>query len=363
MITSARAQGVTSLVLFLVLLGATCLVLLTAGQGAATQAAVLSQVEDRGTRTITVRAANAPQDFTSRLVSDLATYDVVESATGFGAPVDVTAAATPGGTRVSARAVTGDLGPDAPAWAADPANDAAPGLPARALATGDAMETLGIPQDTGAVRTVEDGPEYLVTDTLTLPEQLSSQTGTILIPVPLTADTPLTSLIVTADAPEDVDLVTALVRSALIGVPVEDLTVDSPAALADLHQAISGELTAANRTLILATFAASAAASIVLVFTVVLLHRRDYGRRRALGATRPIIAGLVTAQVFFIAVLATAFGTAGAWTLLTLTHQPLPPRDFFGAVALGITTSATLAAVAPALWAAHRDPLTELRVP
>lgn len=48
--------------------------------------------------------------------------------------------------------------------------------------------------------------------------------------------------------------------------------------------------------------------------------------------------------------------------MIAVAGDPLPPISYATAVTAAFVT-ATAAAAVPALWAANRDPLTELRVP
>jgi putative ABC transport system permease protein len=94
----------------------------------------------------------------------------------------------------------------------------------------------------------------------------------------------------------------------------------------------------------------------------VLVRRKDLGRRRALGASRGVIVGIVTARTFAPALLGAALGCAsGLWVAARL--GAAPPLDFVGGVAVLAVLSATFSAVPPALFAATRDPVAVLRTP
>ena len=87
------------------------------------------------------------------------------------------------------------------------------------------------------------------------------------------------------------------------------------------------------------------AITLVIVWGFVLSRRKDLGRRRALGATRATIIALVVGQVALTAALASAIGALLCTATLALLNTPTPPASL------------------PAIFAANRDPLHELRVP
>ncbi len=354
-VASVRAQRVASVVTLLLMAAASTTVIVTAGRNAGAEQAVLAQIDAAGTRSLTVRAKGAQAGFTADVVTRLAGYDVIESVTGFGPVTDVTAAAIPQGTRVGLLAAYGTIGTlnlsDQPSVA---------GL-RQAWATPAAAEALGMPHGRGSVRPA-DGAEYLLTATLDLPEHLRAMDPIVI--EPRTADaTPISSIVVTANSPQDLPLVERLVGDVLADVPRDGLTVESSQSLADLRAVIGGELTRQSRGVVLGVLAGAAGTTLVTIWSLVLMRRRDFGRRRALGATRPIITTLVIGQVLIPATTGALLGAATGLALLAVGKHPLPAPGYIAAVVVVFTLAATLAATAPALWASRRDPLTELRVP
>lgn len=101
----------------------------------------------------------------------------------------------------------------------------------------------------------------------------------------------------------------------------------------------------------------------LVVWAVVLLRRKDLGRRRALGASRLMIIGLTVGQVAVLTLLGAGIGAGVASAIMVALGQPVPPWDFHVAVSVALVSASTLLCIVPALWAAQRDPLTELRVP
>ena len=107
----------------------------------------------------------------------------------------------------------------------------------------------------------------------------------------------------------------------------------------------------------------SAALVAVNLFALVTMRRKDFGRRRALGASRGLIVALLLAQVLLLAVLGSVLGLGIAYIALNLSGEPQAGVEFAMAVAIAGILAAALAALPPALVAARRDPLHELRVP
>jgi putative ABC transport system permease protein len=146
-------------------------------------------------------------------------------------------------------------------------------------------------------------------------------------------------------------------------VPADGLTIESALELAELRAAIGGELTAENQGIILGVLAAATAASTMVVWTLVMLRRRDFGRRRALGATRQMIVGLTVGQVLLLASVGSLCGTAIGVGWLALAGHPVPTAAYLTAVAVTFALSTAIVSAIPGAWAARRDPLVELRVP
>lgn len=354
-LASAVSQRAASIVTVLLLAVGTATVLVTAGRNAGAEAAVLSQIDAAGTRTLSIYGKGKHPEFSSRAVAGLARYDVVADVVGFGPVVDATGAAVPDGTRVGMRTAYGSI--DGHALTEMPSVGGTP----QTLVTHRAARALGLSGTSGSVRTI-DGADYLVGGLIELPDFLQSMEPSLIVPESAEADEPLASMIVVADSPQDLPLVTRLVESTLSDVPREDLVVESSQAMADLREAIGGELTRQSRGVILGVVLASTSATLVTVWSLALMRRRDFGRRRALGATRSTIVALLVTQTVALATGGALLGClVGAATLLAQ-DAPLPPAGYVVALAVTLIGAAALAAVLPAVWASRRDPLVELRV-
>ena len=358
-VVSARCQAVTSTVSILIACGAGCLVVVTAGQAAASQEQVLASVDAQGTRTMSLYAIDEDAPFSPDLVEAIGSISLVETAVGLSPSFDVTAAVNPHGNRVGARFITGPYARGLSEWAGRTNN---PGLQPKALVTPTARETLGFPPQGGSVRTVGDGSEFIVAGTADLPEFLRVLEPVVLIP----SDDPaleIGTIMISADRPENLPVIEDLVSDFLSGRTGEQYSIETSEQLASLRSAIAGNLTAATHGLVVATLAGCAAATMLVVWTVVLLRRQDFGRRRALGATRTMIVTLTIGQVALTVGAGTLLGVALGSGIVVARSSHMPPIEFLCALTIALIATSCLTSLIPAIWAAVRDPLHELRVP
>lgn len=351
---SALAQGVLSSIMVLVMGGSVVAILATAGRSAATEAAVLDRIDAAGTRTVTVMISGEHPQVSTALVDTIAALPLVESVVGLGRVVDATAAAIPDGERIGIRPVYGQI-------AGTPVDARIHPGPV-VLVDPEHLRPVGLPGGAGVLR-VLDGPEYPVGGSFGAPEFLAPYQPLAVIPIAPDDPTTFATIVIVATAAHNVELTTDLVRGYLVDIPPEDLTIANSDSLVALQRAISGELTSSSHAIILGVLAVTVAITLAVVTGAVLLRRKDLGRRRALGATRPTIIVLIMGQVLLLSVVATLAGVAVGLAATALSGHPPPPWTFTLAVAVAVVLAATTAAALPAVLAAHRDPLRELRVP
>lgn len=357
-VVSALAQRVFTAVTLLVVAGSTLTILMTSGRSAGAEAAVLNTIDAQGTRTITVQTLAQDVGLTSDLVDQLARLPEVESVVGLGQVVDATAAAVPEGARVGIRTAYGTISGRSLSQTRSP-------LGPVVWASRASVDALGLSSPAGAIRVV-DGAEYHVAGELEVPAFLADLEPLTVIPATLGirgGPVSLTSIVILTATPDAVGLVTTVVRSYLIDIPSELVTVTTSEQLAALRSAVGGELTRQGRTVILGVLGSATAVTLINVWGFVLMRRKDLGRRRALGATRLSILALYLAQVFLTAALAGAIGATLGLVALAYERSPLPSTSYAAAVVLALTLAATIAAAMPVAVAANRDPLRELRVP
>ncbi len=173
----------------------------------------------------------------------------------------------------------------------------------------------------------------------------------------------LRSIHVLATTPAQVEpLATAV--SALLGA--EDPTsirLETSQTLAEVRAAVAGELGRYSRQLVLGALGVGLVLVAMVVYGSVTLRRQDFGRRRALGATRATVATLIEVQNTLIGVCGALLGAVGGGLIALRITGGLPDIRFAGAVFVLAVLTVGVAAVPPALIAAHRDPVRVLRVP
>lgn len=356
-LASARSQPVASIVSIIMVAGMCATVLLTTGRTVGAEQAVLGSIDSAGTRSIVVRA-EAEAGLTTDVLDRLDNLDGIEWAGAFGAARDVQNTAFPEGTRVPVRLAWGD---DLHALGITnlPVTDHS------ALASPAALEQLGMPDEVGGIAS-SAGEQYAVVGSIEVPDYLQFLEPLIVVPQTRTTDTtpaPVSVLVVIAARPDLVAPVSQAVQSVLAVDDITKVTLSTSESLAQLRALVQGQLGSFGRNLVIVIFALTAVLVAAILYGLVMLRRKDFGRRRALGASQGLIVGLLLSQMAVLSVIGTILGSAGAAIGLAATGDPLPGWDFFTAVGILATITGLIAALIPALAAARRDPLKELRVP
>lgn len=366
--SAAWGTKVASIVSIIMVAGMVLAVLLTTGRTVGAQQGVVDTLDDEGTRSVVVRAQDG-SGLDSSVLSRLDGVSSIAWAGGFGPARDATNSLLPGGTKVAIRVAHGlDLAG---------LGVTVPSLPGTAYASPAALEQLGLRQVAGSI-TTSDGIDYSIGGVLMVPDHLEFLEPLVLLPVEsqpqrvlddsptsgqVVRGDPLAILVVTSTDASQVEVVRGTLQSVLDVHDPQTVTIETSERLAELRQLIDAQLGGAGRALVLAIFGLTAVLVAAILYALIMMRRKDFGRRRALGASRGLIVALVLAQVAMLAVLGSALGAAVAFAILSFGGDPQPPPPYFLAVALLATCTATLAAVLPAAAAASRDPARELRVP
>lgn len=353
-VASARSQVVASVLTVVVIAGLCVAALLTSGRTVAAEEAALAQLDAVGTRSIVIRAS-AEAGLTTSVITNLDGVSGVETVTGFGPIVDGRNAAVPGGPPFAIRTTYGSIGSRNMAEGRSPA-----GLVG--MASSGTAARLGLIDGSGGLIT-DTGEHLSVIGDLVVPQHLEFLEPLVVAPATAEGDEPLAMLVVLAATPPDVAAVETLVRSLMPDAEPGQITIETSALLAAIRAAVSGQLATYGRSTVLLILLVSAALVAVNLFALVTMRRKDFGRRRALGASRGLIVALLLAQVLLLAVLGSVLGLGIAYIALNLSGEPQAGVEFAMAVAIAGILAAALAALPPALVAARRDPLHELRVP
>lgn len=345
------AARVSSSITSLIIAGVCAAILSTTGQTVRAEQQVLSRIDAAGTRSIVISDVDGTAGLSPSAVERIASLSEVEWAVGFGPAFDVRPVANPGGAPVAVRAVYGSLPPQV--GAALPATG-------RGVAGVDAVEVLGFLSSFGGV--VGEGTSLAIAGTFDAVEPLEFLNRTIITSPDGRNDAVRTIHVLVTDS----RYVAQTARAALMVLAPEDpssVTVQTSETLASVRAAVQGELGRFGRRLITLVLAAGLALTALNVYGSVTSRKRDFGRRRALGASRPAIVGLVCAQTGIVATVGASVGSTITGIVLYQTTGSPPDTSFAAAVIVLAVLTAVAAATPPSLIAASRDPVRILRVP
>lgn len=174
---------------------------------------------------------------------------------------------------------------------------------------------------------------------------------------------PFERIIVAVDDVGWVDLTTSHVLDLVGNDAAASISVVGSDALIAAREAIRNEVGLRDRLLVLLLLGAAMVATATVIFVGTLSARRDYGRRRALGATRGQLTMLVMLSTFWPSVVGAVVGVLGGWVYLTFQLGRAADPEFPTAIGVLVVLAAVVASTLPAVHAATRDPLRVLRMP
>lgn len=353
---AARSQPVASAITILMVVGMILAVMLTVGRTVGAEQEVLSSIDSAGTRSIMVRADGAA-GVDSDVLERVESIEGIEWSGAFSSATDSTNTRVPGGVRVPVRYAYGSqldrLGIPV----------TSPVLGQVAWGSELALEQLGIPGGAGSI-TLTNGASIGVVGHVEVPDFLRDLEPLVMVPrtAPRTKE-PIGILIVIAERPELVAPISDAVLSVLGADDPSKVTVHTSEELAELRGLIQAQLGSFSRGLVLALLAVTGALVAILLYGLVVMRRKDFGRRRALGATRSLIVSILLTQTALLAGIGTVVGIGCATAALLVSGSPLPGTPFTVALAVLALITAMTAALIPAVLASRREPIRELRVP
>ena len=356
-LAGARSQVIITLTLAAVLATVCLSVLVTTGQAAASESRIVEQIDSAGTRLIAISDDAGNAAILSDAPAAVEAMSDVSWAFGLGPAFEVSNPWLPVG-RTAARLLVGALPPDALL-----VQGRAP-QPGEAIVGVQAAESLHIAPALGVVEpfgTYE--PAVGVVGIFQADGPLSHLNNIVLIASDPADVEELRFVYVMAS---DVTTVARLEDVLATSTPARNhaaLFVETPTGAIALREVIAGQVGAASRQLMAMVMGVGAVIIAITMLSATAARRREFGRRRALGATRSLLVASVLIQASLSALLGIVVGIAGGLVMLDVTTQSLPSWHFTAGVA-GLSLLVTLLAAAPiALMAARRDPLRILRVP
>ncbi|MFJ2551767.1 ABC transporter permease [Microbacterium sp. NPDC087591] len=351
--STAASQPVASIVTILMVAGMVLTVMLTTGRTVGAEQRVIASIDSAGTRSIVVRAEPGA-GVTSDVLDRISGISGIEWAGAFSSAIDATNAAIPDGTRVPVRYAYGSQLD----YLGVPAADAP-----TAYGSPLALEQLGLVDGAGGI-SLTTGASYPVAGRIATPDFLAGFEPLVLVSQPGAAgDEPVSALVVIAEEPDLVAPVSTAVLSVLAADDTTKVSVQTSEELAELRSLIQGQLGSFSRGLVIVMVAVTGTLVAILLYALVMMRRKDFGRRRALGATRGLIMSLLLTQTAGLAFIGVVIGATTASAVLAVGGDPLPGAEFTIAVCVLAMGTATSAALLPAIVAARREPIRELRVP
>jgi putative ABC transport system permease protein len=330
-------------------------ILVTAGQTAAGQARVIDQIDSAGTRLIALSDDGGKSGMLPSAPGQIRGWSDVSWAMGLGEAVDITNPALPLG-HAAARVLVGGLPPEIAII-----QGRAP-MAGEAVVGSDVAATLNLGPGLGRIQAPGQDPVGVV-GVFAAAGPLAHLNNLVLIAADPDGIDTLRYIYVMA---ADVSVVDRIEGFLATSTPAQDptaLTIETPAGAIALRNAIAEGLGATARNLMALIMGVGAVVIAVTMLIATIPRRPEFGRRRALGATRSaLVAGLLI-QTLVASVPGVALGTVIGLVALHLSTGSTPTWQFTTGV-VGLVVILALVASAPvAVVAARLDPLRILRVP
>lgn len=349
---SSKARPVAAL-LVLVLTAAMCfLSLSTVGRSVAAEGEVGAELESAGARELVVANGGGWDILGPDVVSMAGSLSGVERAVGVGAPRDVTNNAIEHGERAPAWGISGSL---------DDVLTVVDGRAPRegeALVSLDTQHLLGFGTPVGAIVNPATGEVVPVVGSYVSKAPFDDLDG-IIIFEPRQDARELRVILSDIGA-------AAPVQDAVLGLigasAASQVSVTSPVTIAQLHESIVGTLGRYGAGLLAMVLGMGALLVAAVVAADTAMASVEWGRRRALGASRSQLVALASLRVALAAVTGVTLGIGAAVGVAAVQHWAVVPL-FAGAVAVLAVLAAVIAALPPAIRAAWRDPVSVLRTP
>lgn len=353
-IRAAISQPVASLITALIVASVCGVIVSTTGQTVAIERDVLSRIDDAGTRTIVVEDVDGQADLGDGVVDRINALPDVDWAIGLGIASDVRPKGLEGASAVPIRPLFGALPGSVKMSRWNP-------VPRTALVGVDAIGLLGLETAAGPVELAGDGFEIGVVGWLDADPPLDFLNRS-LVTVPREKDEVIRIIGLVSSA-ERVSEVRDAIESLLDPADPTSITIQTSDSLVQVRAAVQGELGTFGRNIVFGALTAGLVLTALNVLGATTARRRDFGRRRALGASRLDIAALVTTQTAATATMGAAVGAVVGTVIVESLIGSMPQADFTVAVAVLAVITSSFAALPPALIAAFRDPVRVLRVP
>ncbi|ROQ05085.1 putative ABC transport system permease protein [Curtobacterium sp. PhB172] len=352
----ARTKWLLSSIIALITGAGLGLTMIATAQSSSLADSVLAELASVEARTLTVQGAPADH-LRSSTLAVLDGVDGVESAIASGPATDMRNRAIPGGVAVPSRRIWAhnwsQLGlPEPPRGDADTS----------AFATKNAIALLGIGSLPATVVNASGSTNAVVGHLDSSRAAASGLTG-LVVPTPDSRPGDVTRIVIVARSAERVAPLARVMRAALPDNPSPTVRIRTSDAVARLSGPIGLQLDSFSRSLILTAIVGSGMLVAIVQAGLVLLQRKDFGRRRALGASRPMIIALIAGHTLAASATGAALGGIATIIGLRFSGLPAPPGALAMAFAAILVTVTVGLALVPAAVASRLDPASEMRSP
>lgn len=351
-------QPVASVTTALVVAVACLVVLTTTGQSAAAERAVVAHIDGTGTRVVIAVDVAGDAHIRADSIVTVTAIEGVTWAFGIGSATDVRLLGSPRDTSIAIRPFFGEIPAQIELVEGRLPRDG------EVLVGMNGAETIGLQDGVG---TLTDGTTtWPVVGTFSVSGPLASLGSVALSPAaldPAGTVPEVRYVYAMATSVGTVDAVGHALPAVLSAQRPASIKVDSPTGALALREVVTGELGASSRQLMGVVLAVGLILITVTTMGAVATRRRDFGRSRALGATRSTIVVLVLVQTAVSATVGAAVGTGGGLLAVRNLAETVPSWSFTGGVATLTILIAVVGAAPPAVAAAFRDPVRILRVP
>jgi putative ABC transport system permease protein len=351
-LTQQRSRPGTTIVLALVALAMSFATFATAGSAAAAEADVAASVEAAAPRLITMTVTEPHPGADRDAVARIESLGHAEWVLALGPARDVRSAE---GVRanVAARTLLSPL-PDLATIQHGAAPEAGDAIVSESVA-----DRLQLEHPVG--RLIDGGVMRAIVGEFTASGSIESLDRLVLVGGGEEASERATLIYLLADDATAVAGIVQAVR-AVAGIPPEQLQIQTSDRLIELADAVSGTIGGLARQLALGAITTGVVLTALTVTLSLNSRRRDFGRRRALGASRSALVALILLEVAIPITAGTVVGSIAGWCFVSLTGAA-PPASFVLSASALIAILGTAAAAPPSVRAAFQDPMRILRVP
>ena len=350
---SAWANKVSSVLVALVVGGMCFAALNTVGRNAANQAALEAAFDSQGARSLTITESGSQGFLNTATLQAVSNLDQVAKVGGLGTTIDVVNGAITGTPLVPLRPLRGDWHQLAPLQTGRMPQ------PGEAIIGIDALQTLRMEQASGFVAT-KAGRQFPVVGAFKAAAPFDDLNNGLI--TPSDESDALLQMRVLVTSFQDLSATQSAISRIMGAQDPTTMTVESGRSLVEQSFTVTHVAAGFGRTSFLLILAIGALFVGAVVFSDVLIRRRDLGRRRALGCSRSALVQIVVAHATTAAIFGALLGSTISVTISAHAKNSVP-ITFATAVAILSIFTCAIAALPPAIYAAHRDPVRVLRTP